>query len=317
MPWYLPTRCPILWDELRRRLRGGRHFMLLTGYLAVLIAVMCGAAAMENYDSLDVKEWAEFGRKLWLIMLNIQLISVLLISPGLTAGAIISEHDRGTQDLLYQTPMRTPQLVLGKYLSSLAQMLYVLLAGLPVVSIVFIFGGVSPLEVISGYLLVLIAAGLYASLGLLASTMAKRSMDAHARGYLFMLLVLFSAPVFILLSALGGGMHSRGWAETLLFFGSFTNPFFVEFQFFGMGETENIVGGIIGLIGMMGLSLLVLRWCGIRVSRQRGERMYRYAPVSLTTARYNSRVALEIATSKYAWKKTSEDKPPVKEAESE
>jgi ABC-type transport system involved in multi-copper enzyme maturation permease subunit len=223
MPWYVPVRCPVLWDELRRRVRGGRGHLVLWIYSVALVFLLIGASAVVQVGA-DPQGWAVFGRDLWHALLIGQLAVILVISPGLTAGAISTERERGTLQLLFVTPMSTLSLVVGKFAGAIGQMVLVALSGLPVVSVVLLYGGVSPGEILGGYLLILATGVLYSALGFLASCWCARMAAAVAWAYGLMLFVLVGAPLlgaFVAVSVLGyyGGDPWGGmlWG---------TNPFY-------------------------------------------------------------------------------------------
>ncbi len=70
--------------------------------------------------------------------------------------------------MLCLSPIGTLSLTLDKYVGAIGQLLAVMLSGLPVISVVFVYGGVSPLEVAVGYLILLLSGLLDAALGFLA-----------------------------------------------------------------------------------------------------------------------------------------------------
>lgn len=124
---------------------------------------------------------------------------MLFLAPALTAGAISTERERGTLEHLFLTPQRTTAIVIGKFLGALSQLLLVLLSGLPVVAIVYFYGGVSPMEVVKGYLTILLVSFFYASLGFLASCLFKRITSATTWAYGFMLMHVCLLPVVLIL----------------------------------------------------------------------------------------------------------------------
>ena len=82
----------------------------------------------------------------------------LILAPASTAGAISMEREKQTMDLLAVTPISSLAIVLGKLLSALSWILLLLLASIPVVALVFTFGGVSPDDVVRAYVVLLATA---------------------------------------------------------------------------------------------------------------------------------------------------------------
>ena len=71
---------------------------------------------------------------------------MLFITPGLTAGAISTEREKQTLSILLTTSQSSFQIISGKLLSSIAFLLLLIVAGLPIYSLVFLFGGISPMD---------------------------------------------------------------------------------------------------------------------------------------------------------------------------
>ena len=194
MPTYLPIRYPLFWEELRRRLRGGRMQVVVLVYTLLLMALLFFVTQMNSIGE-NPREWARFGKELWQIFVLAQMVIIIILSPGLTAGAISLEKEQGTLDLLILTRMSSLSIVLGKFFGAIGQMLFLLLAGLPIISVVFFFGGVSPWDIALGYTLT-IATGLgYAALGFLMSCWCKRVIPAVAWAYALMLLLAVILPI--------------------------------------------------------------------------------------------------------------------------
>ncbi|MHB9131271.1 MAG: ABC transporter permease [Armatimonadota bacterium] len=288
MPWYLPTRLPILWEELRRRLRGGRGYIVLLAYGLVLMLLLLGATMLVQVGA-SPKEWPNFGRILWRIFLLGQLVAVILMSPALTASAISSERERGTLDLLFLTPMSTLTVVLGKYLGAIGQLLLVILSGVPIIAVVFSYGGVSPWEVVGGYALIIVTGIFYGTLGFLASCLCRRTTVAVAWAYGLMLIVLFVLPVAILLLAilspiLLGQDASSFWVILL------ANPLYL---YLGVTGDENIGVQVTGAIVAMFIEAAVVLSASILLVRRLRETSGLFPRhISLQVARLNSRPPL-------------------------
>ena len=160
MPWYLPIGHPVLWEEMRRRLRGARGYWVLFGYGLVLVLILTFFSALSNVAGSSIanvtrgpREWPDFGHALWIAFLIGQMALMCLVCPGITAGAISTEREKGSLEMIYLSPIDTLSLTLDKYFGAVGQLLVVVLSGLPVIAVVFVYGGVSPLEVVVGYLI--------------------------------------------------------------------------------------------------------------------------------------------------------------------
>src|SRR5262249_60934626 len=68
--------------------------------------------------------------------------AVLVLPPAYLAGAIAEEKDRRTLPLLFLTPLYDREIVLGKLFARLAHLGGVLLTGVPILSLLLLWGGV-------------------------------------------------------------------------------------------------------------------------------------------------------------------------------
>jgi ABC-type transport system involved in multi-copper enzyme maturation permease subunit len=204
---YLPNRHPLLWFELRRRIRGDSGFLVLFGYLLALSVVLV-AAALTFIEVSDPTEYAEFGRGLWITFTIAQAIFTILLSPGLTASAFSGEREGGTMDYLLMSPLTTRALLWGKLLGAMGQVLLLLCCSMPVVALIALaYGGISLPEILLAFLLQALAAAFFGCVGILASCHARQVSGGVVRAYLYMGLSLVCMavcpPVGILVALFG------------------------------------------------------------------------------------------------------------------
>jgi ABC-2 type transport system permease protein len=281
MAWYLPTRGPVFWEELRRRLRGGRGYAVLFAYGVVLVTLMLGAAQLRGVGD-NPQDWPDFGRALWTVFLVGQMALVLLVSPGVTAGAISAEREGKTLEHLFLTPLSTLSFILGKFCGAIGQMLVMILSGLPIVAVVFQYGGVSPKEVLTGYAVILATGLLYAALGFLASCLFARTVFAIVWAYGFMLLAFIGLPLgFIILTLF---FPMSGFSNSTLLYS--TCPLLL-FDGFALNVDDAKLWSALGT--MLTLTGIILVGCTLLIRRLRGVGPFLYRRISLTVARQNSR----------------------------
>ena len=77
-----------------------------------------------------------------------QTLLVVFLAPAFTAGAISLEREKQTLDLLATTPISSLAIVLGKLASALTFVFLLILSSIPLTALVFMFGGVSPDDLI-------------------------------------------------------------------------------------------------------------------------------------------------------------------------
>lgn len=212
--------------ELRGRMRGRRAFVILTIYLLLLAAIAFGIYAyLQRQADLDAalrmrnaEEWfgslggvspgfalsASVGHMLFSGILVLETLLVLILAPAFTAGAISSEREHQTLDLLVTTPLSTLGIVVGKLVSALAWVLVLIVASVPLMSLVFVFGSVGPEDVIRAYVLLFSLAFGMGAIGLFLSALVRRTQAATVLASVVVLvLALGTIPVHALWSVLG------------------------------------------------------------------------------------------------------------------
>ncbi|MEJ9279586.1 ABC transporter permease [Ureibacillus thermosphaericus] len=174
---------PVLMKELKLRFRTFKSFSGLMFYLAVLIIFVSGFLLLFTEFSISGFFVPSNSFTMFSVLSVLQMALVMFITPGLTAGAISTEREKQTLNILLTTTQSSSQIIIGKLLSSVAFLILMLIAGLPLYSIVFLFGGVSPGQFFTMfffYLVTLIAIG---SIGIMFSTITKRTIISMIATY--------------------------------------------------------------------------------------------------------------------------------------
>lgn len=197
----LPPMNPVLARELKQRMRGRHTWMVLTLYLTVLALILrwvyLAASRTSPFGGGGLLGTAGVGRAVFQWLLFFMLALVCFIVPGLTAAAISGERERQTLISLQITLLRARSIVLGKLLASLAFVALLLVAGLPLVTIPFLVGGVSVAEVIRGVVMVLATSVILACLSVACSAVLRRTQGATVVAYgLTLALVLGTLAVY-------------------------------------------------------------------------------------------------------------------------
>ena len=201
---------PILVKEMRSAMRGARFFVGITLFLLLLAAI--SLVVYLTQASSPFTNPTTMGRTIFGIVTSLESLLLLAIAPSLTAGAIAGERQKQTFEMLMATPLTPGQVLRGKLLAALNYVLLLLVAGIPLNAIVFLFGGVTPgtLLLWMAYLIILVL--LLATVGLLISTFVQRSGVATTLSYLINALVFVVGPLmffFILFTGLFDSGPSR------------------------------------------------------------------------------------------------------------
>jgi ABC-type transport system involved in multi-copper enzyme maturation permease subunit len=206
--------------ELRGRMRGRRAFVILTVYLLLLATFawmmemileqrfgrgLAGSAAFAS---------AQIGAGIFTALLMLETLLVVALAPAFTAGAISLEREKQTLDLLATTPISSLSIVVGKLLSALTYLFILIFASIPMTAVVFVYGGVSPDDVVRGYVVLLATAIGLGSVGLFFSALMKRTQAATIATYFGLLFVtLGSFFIFYFWNTMtdGSGTIGRGF----------------------------------------------------------------------------------------------------------
>lgn len=283
---------PVILKELRGRMRGRQAFVLLTLYLG-LIAFFIVVIYNTMFGMTGATAWDPSARQIAgkLIFGTVVLLELLLLSfiaPGLTAGAITSERERQTFDLLRTTLLSARDFVFGKLGSAFTYLFLLILTALPIQSLAFILGGVGMAEMVVSSLMLVVTALFFCTLGIFFSSFMKRTLTATVSSYAT---VLGSFLILILLFFLIAYLESTSYGlypvrekilSYVVWFLVSTNPFMaavisevilVDQQ--SLFVTTNPMFGsgtflspwIIYVIFYLGLTVILTLWTILRVKR--------------------------------------------------
>jgi len=189
---------PIIVKELRSRMRGGRAFIILTAMLLLLgtasYTLYRIALATARYGTSPLSP--QIGQTLFAGLAFLELMVICFITPAITAGAISSEREKLTYEMLLATPLRPASILWGKLVSALSYVLLLIFAALPMASLVFIFGGVAPGDMLKVLVLLVAVALTLGVSGIFMSTWLGRTGRATVLSYL-VVLALLVGPLFV------------------------------------------------------------------------------------------------------------------------
>jgi ABC-type transport system involved in multi-copper enzyme maturation permease subunit len=190
---------PVILKELRGRMRGRRAFLFLTFYL-IVISSFIGLIYLTLSGQESVTRWdPEFrqnaGKAIFSSVIIFEMLMIGFIGPALTAGAITSERERQTFDLLRTTLLSARALVFGKLGSACMYLFLLIFMALPIEALAFLLGGVGIEELLVSGLILVVNILFFCALGLFCSSIVQRTLTATVVSY-----------TTILLSVLGLGL---------------------------------------------------------------------------------------------------------------
>jgi ABC-2 type transport system permease protein len=182
---------PVLTKELKVKMRNWKAAGMIGAYLLVLtlVAVFIIVNMMSGMSVSNMNREAAMAS--YISLSTIQFLLIIFIAPALTSGAISGERERQTLDLLLCTKLRPRSIILGKLLSSLSQVMLLIVASFPIFATVFVFGGISVTNLLQLFMFYIVVALLMGCIGIFFSTLIKRTTTSNVVTYGFVLFMLF------------------------------------------------------------------------------------------------------------------------------
>lgn len=146
-------------------------FMFITGYFFYVILVQSREATLRYL----------FG--------NMNII-LLLISPLVTMRLLAEERKMGTDEFLFTAPLKSSEVVLGKYFAAAFLFFFMAFLSLEYLIIVNAVGDPEPGPLYCGYLGLLLLVACYAAIGLFGSALSDNQMVSAMISFGIMLMFL-------------------------------------------------------------------------------------------------------------------------------
>jgi ABC-2 type transport system permease protein len=217
---------PVLNKEFKLRFRTFKSFLGILFYLLALAILIIGFVFIESMNNSQGYFKPDQSREMFMILSVLQLALILFITPGLTAGVISSERERQTLNIMLTTTQSSTSIILSKLISSISFLLLLIIASLPLYSIVFLFGGISPgqlLTMIGFYTFTIITFG---SIGVLFSTLIRKTIVSMVTTYgVTLFLAGGTAFLTLILMQLDRGFYNpAGGNNPFPYFTAMLNP---------------------------------------------------------------------------------------------
>ncbi len=208
---------PVLARESRVRMRGWKAPALISLYVALLGAVVL--LVLSTYARASRQTFApEIGMVIFFVLVFAQFGLLVFSAPGLTASAISGERERQTLDLLLVTRMTPLQVVVGKLGAAVGFTLLLMISSLPVYSILFFFGGVSPYRLMLTAIIYVVTVLFLGAIGISFSALFRRTQAAVVAAYgttFALIIVPLIATILLFEVFYDGGAVPPGWTVIL------------------------------------------------------------------------------------------------------
>lgn len=187
---------PIMVKEFRSRMRGWRAFAILTVYLLLMALFSYGLYRIILLSPpYGTPLSPMIGQSLYAAIANLSMFFVVFLMPALTATAISSEQEKLTLEMLLATPLSAHSVLIGKLVASAGYIILLLFAAIPMISLVFIFGGVTLPDLLLVTLMILATAITVGMVGLFFSAWRKRTIQAIVLSYMTVLILIIGTYV--------------------------------------------------------------------------------------------------------------------------
>jgi ABC-type transport system involved in multi-copper enzyme maturation permease subunit len=181
---------PVLYYDMIRQARRSRFAVLRFVYVLVLVLCLYGSTnqTTRQLGSVDVHQGAKIAEYYFEIFMLAQFAMAMLLTPAYVAGSVAEEKERGTLEFMLSTDLLNREIVLSKLASRLANLALMVLAGLPILSILQFLGGVDPNLVWAGFAVTAMTIFGVAGVGILCSVQCRRPREAISLAYLAIVL---------------------------------------------------------------------------------------------------------------------------------
>ena len=183
---------PIVKKDLQVTARSMRLSWGLFAYEAVLTMIFLLALTIIQQESGSFYSSGNiYGYLIYLFpALSIARVCIVaLVAPVLTASAISGEKERQTFDIMLTTCMSPFSIVLGKVMSAVLRILFFVAAGMPIMALAFVVGGLSWSYLFYFVLTIILLSVFSGSIGIFCSALCRRSITAVILSYVFYIFV--------------------------------------------------------------------------------------------------------------------------------
>lgn len=219
---------PVYHKEVRMTLRSPKLILSIICFniLLAITGIMCLATLGERTNSVfgtirDVLEYIGVIQKsadasyysavaIYALLALMEALLLTFLMPMMAAETISGERERQTLDLMLATKLSPLEIVLGKLEACVNLVVIILASTLPVLSLVFVFGGLPLTELLKLFLLLLVIAIYFGGMGVFCSALMKRTITAMLATFTGVFLTSVGSLLFVQIFA---GIASFGMLE--------------------------------------------------------------------------------------------------------
>ena len=174
---------PIFESSARRRMRTIKTPIILTLYWVSML--IFSLSMLTDFMGQGLQVYMFRRSTEWIIWATaLQFFLIVLVAPALSACSIAGERERQTFDLLLITGIGVPRIILGKLMEHFAFLLLLIVGSFPIMMLANVTGGMPVSDILMIMLFLAIIAFAALSVGMVVSTLFKRSLSAIVVTYL-------------------------------------------------------------------------------------------------------------------------------------
>lgn len=222
-------------------------FMLLVGFFFYSLVWWFNSQSMQMAQNPYYAQQVNINQMVYSPLFHNISIILLLMLPLLTMRLFAEEKRIGTEELLFTSPLSVNQIILGKYLASLAVLVVMLLLTGILSLFTFAYGNPEAAPLLVGYLGLFLMGAAFIAVGIFFSSLTENQIVAAI--LTFGALLLFWILSWATSSA--GGM----WKEVLNYLSFFQHfdgmtrgildtadlVYYLSFSFFGLFLTHAVI----------------------------------------------------------------------------
>ena len=219
---------PIFNVELLTSARRTRYFFIRAIYATILLIALGLIYQSFTYnfsrETVDIHTLARLGAAYFMVLSWLQLLAVVALGPAMVAGTIATERERRTIEYLFASSLSNAEIVLGKLAARILHIVYLVLAGVPIMALMMLLGGIAPEGVLVLTVITLCTVLTVATLSIAISVWSARAREAVTRTYLLLFALLVLPPVFEAIIRFSSAPGVFAWTNRQFLA---ANPFFI------------------------------------------------------------------------------------------
>lgn len=188
---------PVYGKEIKLKVRSVKFALIV-----FLFNLMLGIIAITGFDvmfNMHLNPYVDYSgaAKVFYILISMEIIAVMFLIPAFTAGSIAGEREKQTLDILLTTVLTPGKIVMGKLLSSVSMVILLVFSSMPIISIVFTIGGIGMEDLIQVLFAMIVISFFVGSMGMLASTVLKKTVPATVFSFVEVMLVCVGTVIIV------------------------------------------------------------------------------------------------------------------------